>query len=85
MELLIGIMLFLQIVISIQIMLVGKQMLQRIAGLEMKMTGACGLKMETDRTDEKCILHEESVKKEKNLSGDKAEALINEVLSEVFS
>lgn len=85
MELLIGMMLLLQIVISIQIMLVGKQMLQRISGLEAEMIGACGVKEETDWTDEKCVLHEEPVKKEQNLSGDKAEALINEVLSEVFS
>ena len=49
MENLMGMMLFLQIVISIQIMLVGKKLLQRLDGLEKKLTD--GWKAETEQTE----------------------------------
>jgi len=85
MEVLLGMMLLLQTVISIQIMLVGKQVLQRIAGLEMKLPDASKAEEEMNRQDGQLFEQEKPVQKQSEWQGDKAEALINEVLSEVFS
>ena len=85
MEVLLGMMLLLQTVISIQIMLVGKQMLQRIAGLEMKLPDASKTEEEMHRQDGQFFEQEKPVQTQSEWQGDKAEALINEVLSEVFS
>jgi len=84
-ELLLGVILLLQIVISLQIMLVGKQVLQGIGGLEMKLSGVRELDEEKPQTEKTLILQEKPAENGQNLSVDKAEALINEVLSEVFS
>jgi len=85
MEVLLGMMLLLQIVISIQIMLVGKQVLQRIAGLEMKLSDVPETEEEPKRQPVPLFEQEKPVQNQSEWQGDKAEALINEVLSEVFS
>lgn len=84
-ELLLGVILLLQIVISLQIMLMRKQVLQGIGGLEMKLSGVQKPEEEKSQTEKTLALREKPAENGQNLSGDKAEALINEVLSEVFS
>ena len=85
MEILSGMIVLLQVVISIQIMLVGKRVLQRIDALETKMTYTGKKDEETMQEEEPLSIQGECVKEAVHMSGDKAEALLNEVLSEVFS
>ena len=88
MEILSGMILLLQVVILIQIMLVGKQTLQRIADLEAKIPNMCSVEEVQEKKmppEEGAFEQNELIKKEPNLSANKAEALLNEVLSEVFS
>lgn len=87
MEFLIGIILLLQVVVSIQIMLIGKQMLQRMEALEKNFS------RNTEVLEEKGVLevvNDEAKSCESGSSGAEKdrknqEELLNEVLSEVFS
>ena len=84
------VLLLLQIVISIQIMLMGKKVLQRIEALETKWSDVPGqaadmAQNENLQTMERIFVQEESAPKGQELSVNHAESLINEVLSEVFS
>jgi len=72
-------------VISIQIMLVGKQVLQRIAVLESKLPDTPKTEKEKIQQDGPLFEQEGMVSKQPEWPVDKPEVLINEVLSEVFS
>ena len=85
MEVLLGMMLLLQIVISIQIMLVGKQVLQRIAVLESKLPDTPKTEKEKIQQDGPLFEQEEIVPKQQEWPVEKPEVLLNEVLAEVFS
>lgn len=85
MEVLLGMMLLLQIVISIQLMLIGKQVLQRITALEMKMPDIPKKEEEMLQWEEMPLEQVKMVEKQPEWPVDKPEVLINEVLSEVFS
>ena len=85
MEAIIGMMLFLQILIVIQIMLMGKQVLQRITEIEKKLSDLQKIEKEKLSEEEPLFIQEKSMEIKRNFSKDKAEELINEVLSEVFS
>lgn len=95
MELLLGMILLLQVLILIQSMQAGKQVLQRIETLETNLTkmekqsdDGCveekGVKKESPSPDdEKRDMEPDSTRKQKEKESQ--EALLNEVLSEVFS
>ena len=85
MEAIMGMMLFLQILIVIQIMLMGKQVLQRMTEIEEKIPDIQKIEKEKTREDEPTFVQEKTMEIKRNFSKDKAEELINEVLSEVFS
>lgn len=98
MEVLSGLILLLQVVISIQIMLMRKRMLQRMAGVEKKIDDAVKRANNTSEQNQKESIAEDltleqkafcQVKNckepEKSLQNVSREALLNEVLSEVFS
>ena len=84
------VLLLLQIVISIQIMLTGKKVLQRIEELEAKISDVPEredemAQIENAQITEQIFAQEKSAPKGQALAGNNAESLINEVLSEVFS
>lgn len=87
MEFLTGMMLLLQVVVSIQIMRMGKRMLQRMEILEKKLSCNTELPEVKDilevKDDEKKDCEPDSIRDDERRKNQ--EELLNEVLAEVFS